>query len=346
MTIRSVQSAEQSEGASTVAREQGNPTHARQLLEALPMAIYTTDTAGRLTFYNQAAADLWGYHPWLGETRWCGSWRLYWPDGKPMPHEESPMAVALRENRPIRGCESVAERPDGSRVSFIPYPTPLHSPLGELVGGVNMLVDITHRKADESAQMKSLQLLAREVDHRANNMLATIQALARMTRADTIDSYVAKLLGRISAVSRAHTLLAETRWRSADLRRILEEETAVVDGGERVRLDGPDVALRSEVAQSLAMVIHELTTNATKYGALSTGVGRVNVTWSVQPDDIVVVWTECDGPVISTSPRANLGIKLIESAVKGQLNGNIVFDWCAEGLNCTIKLPGAHGAVA
>jgi PAS domain S-box-containing protein len=125
------------------------PDHA--LLQAMPIAVYTTDEAGRITFYNEAAVQLWGHRPKLGEDRWCGSWRLYWPDGTPLPHDECPMAVALRENRPIRNAEAVAERPDGTRIPFVPYPTPLRDAEGRLTGAINMLVDITERKRSELA---------------------------------------------------------------------------------------------------------------------------------------------------------------------------------------------------
>lgn len=124
----------------------------RDVLEALPAAIYTTDAAGRITYYNQAAALLWGQRPELGESEWCGSWKLYWPDGRPLPHDQCPMALAIKEGRPNRGMEAVAERPDGIKIPFIPYPTPLYDSSGTLVGAVNMLVDITDRKrAEESA---------------------------------------------------------------------------------------------------------------------------------------------------------------------------------------------------
>jgi PAS domain S-box-containing protein len=116
-----------------------------ELLQALPAAVYTTDAAGHITFYNEAAAQLWGQHPELGKSEFCGSWKLYWPDGTPLPHDECPMAVALREKRPVRGMEAIAERPDGTRVPFIPFPTPLFDAAGTLIGAVNALVDITER---------------------------------------------------------------------------------------------------------------------------------------------------------------------------------------------------------
>jgi PAS domain S-box-containing protein len=131
----------------------------RQLLEALPAAVYTTDAEGRITFFNQAAADLWGCRPELGKDEWCGSWRLYWPDGRPMRHDECPMAVALKEGRPIRGAEAVAERPDGTRVPFLAYPTPLRDRSGALTGAVNTLIDITERKRKEEFEQQVVTIV-------------------------------------------------------------------------------------------------------------------------------------------------------------------------------------------
>jgi PAS domain S-box-containing protein len=147
-------------GAVNVFREKPEPRSAplplsggghdpEELLQALSAALYTTDADGRITFYNEAAAELWGFRPQLGTSEFCGSWKLYWPDGTPLPHHECPMALTLKERRPIRGMEAVAERPDGTRVPFIPYPTPLFDASGTLIGGVNVLVDITDRQEAE-----------------------------------------------------------------------------------------------------------------------------------------------------------------------------------------------------
>lgn len=126
----------------------------RDLLEALPAAIYATDAAGRVTYYNEAAAAFWGYRPELGSAVWCGSWKLYRPDGTPLPHDECPMAVALKSGQAVRGVEAVMERPDGTRVPFMPYPTPLRDASGTVVGAVNMLVDLSERaSADATAQL-------------------------------------------------------------------------------------------------------------------------------------------------------------------------------------------------
>src|SRR5262245_55379837 len=129
-----------------------------EAIELLPAAVYMTDAEGRLTFYNQAAAELWGYRPELGTTKWCGSWRLYWADGRPMAHDACPMAVALKEGRPVRGAEAIAERPDGSRVRFVPYPTPLMHAEGKVTGAINLLVDVTERHQSdlESAKLAAI----------------------------------------------------------------------------------------------------------------------------------------------------------------------------------------------
>src|SRR5262245_10416595 len=118
----------------------------QEAVQALPAAIYTTDAEGSLTFYNEAAAALWGCRPELGKRAFCGSWKLYWKDGTPLPHGQCPMAMALKEKRPIRGMEAVVERPDGTRIPFIAYPTPLFDASGRLTGAVNMLIDISERK--------------------------------------------------------------------------------------------------------------------------------------------------------------------------------------------------------
>jgi PAS domain S-box-containing protein len=140
--------------AAATAELEGVREHAlgrhEQFLNALGVAVYTTDAQGRITFYNDAAADFWGRQPELGEL-WCGSLRLFWSDGRPMQHSECPMAIALREHRPVRGYEAIAERPDGTRVWFVPYPTPIFDEQGAMIGAVNVLVDVTERRRAEDA---------------------------------------------------------------------------------------------------------------------------------------------------------------------------------------------------
>jgi PAS domain S-box-containing protein len=147
-------SAVQRDEAEASSRESEQPF--QKLLEAFPAAVYTTDAAGRITFYNEAAVKLSGHQAQLGTDQWCVTWRLYWPDGTPLPHDECPMAIALKEERAIRGAQAVAERPDGTRVPFMPHPTPLRDASGALVGAVNMLLELGQA---EQAALDGMQIL-------------------------------------------------------------------------------------------------------------------------------------------------------------------------------------------
>ena len=149
----------------------------RELFDALPAAIYTTDAAGRITFFNQAAVEFSGRTPEIGSDQWCVTWRLYWPDGRPMAHDECPMARALKEDCPIRGGEAIAERPDGTRVPFMAYPTPLHDASGRLIGAVNMLVDITSAKEADEARSRLNETLERRVEERTRQLTETLTKL-------------------------------------------------------------------------------------------------------------------------------------------------------------------------
>lgn len=310
----------------------------RELLEALPVAIYTTDLNGKITFYNQAAIDLWGHRPDLESNFWCGSWKLFWPDGKAIKHEECPMAIALKAGEAVRGYEAIAERPDGTRVSFIPYPTPLHDESGKMIGAVNMLVDITKRKAAE----QRMELLSREVNHRAKNMLAVIQSIVRLSTTPDTRAFADVLLGRITALGRAHNLLSENRWESAALQRLIEEELAPFRGGgeSRVRISGPGLSLATSAAQPLSIVVHELATNAAKYGALSSPAGRISIEWVRNPDGRAVLrWSETGGPSVRPPARQNFGLNVIGIVVRSQLGGSVHYDWRPDGLICTIEIP-------
>lgn len=150
---------------------------ASETLDALPAPVYLTDAEGRITYYNEACVDFAGRRPALGEDRWCVTYRLYGEDGAFMPHDECPMAVAVRERRPVRGAEAIAERPDGTRRHFRPYPTPVFDEAGRFAGALNLLFDISARKeADHlSAQAKRCRRLARTIGDSA-----TVATLARM----------------------------------------------------------------------------------------------------------------------------------------------------------------------
>jgi PAS domain S-box-containing protein len=328
-----------------------NPDAARQerdrrfrgLLEALPVAIYTSDPAGRITYFNEAAAEFWGQRPSLGTQEWCGSWKLYWPDGAPLAHADCPMALALKENRPIRGMEAIAERPDGTKVPFIPYPTPLYDQNGRIVGAVNMLVDITERKLAEAEQA----MLVREVHHRVRNTLAIAQAIVGSTAktSDTIDSFKDALIGRISALARTHLLMSDATRTLLDFEAMVKNELDPFSdsSGMRVALSGPPVEVSPRMAVPLGMALHELTTNAAKYGALSTLGGKVEVSWRRITDatrrHLEFDWIETGGPAVAPPTRKGFGAQLLEVVLPRQISATTNVDYRADGLRVTVRLP-------
>ncbi len=148
-----------------------------EVLDRLSAPIYVTDAQGRVTYFNQACVTFAGRTPVVGEDRWCVTWKLYTDDGEFLPHDQCPMAVAIRERRPVRGVEAVAERPDGTRLQFRPYPTPLFDEQGNFSGAVNLLVDISDRKQADylSAQAARCRRLAKTLGD-----ATTIETLSRM----------------------------------------------------------------------------------------------------------------------------------------------------------------------
>lgn len=209
---------------------------------------------------------------------------------------------------------------------------------GELLTVVETNTDITQKLKDQ----ERLSLLAREVDHRAKNMLAVIQSLMRLSRADTVRDYMQLVQGRVAALARAHTLLSESRWQGVSLRRLVGEELAPYRRRDdhRVRISGPEIAVAPAAAQPVAMVLHELATNAVKYGALSVANGHVEVVWAAGRDSAVVLsWTELEGPPVAAAPEPGFGTMMIERTVRDQLGGSVELDWRSSGVACLITVP-------
>ncbi|MEJ1229084.1 PAS domain S-box protein [Pseudomonas sp. CCNWLW56] len=311
--------------------------HMRNLLEALPAAVYTTDAQGRITFYNRAAVELSGRTPQLGDM-WCVTWKLFNTDGTPLAHDQCPMAVALKENRPIRGVEAVAQRPDGSLVPFTPYPTPLHDAEGNLVGAINMLVDITERKQAENRQ----KTLIDELNHRVKNTLATVQSLAVQTARDASDAKdgYRRFEARLLALSRAHDLLTRRHWGNTPLDSLAQEVLMPVFGHEpdRVTVKGESIDVGTRVALNLTMTLNELAINALKYGAMSVETGTVAVTWDLQPQAdgtlFTLDWQESGGPPVSGPEREGLGSRLMKRCIERDLGGHFDLRFVPEGVSC------------
>ena len=316
-----------------------------QLLQALPAAIYTTDADGKIDFYNEAAVDFAGRRPESGSL-WCVTWRLLNPDGSPLPHEACPMAIALKEGRPVRDAEAIAERPDGTQRWFIPYPTPLRDPSGRLTGAINMLVDITERKEAEQRQ----KLLLDELNHRVKNTLASVQSVVVQAAksARNVDEFRHAVEGRILAMSRAHDQLSRRSWADAELHELLTACIAPYLSKANVALDGVHTIVAPRVGLMLCMAIHELATNAAKYGALSTPAGRVDLGWSVeQAGDrrmLQLRWLERDGPLVTPPERQGFGTRLLERGIQAELHGRTTTRYARSGVECHIEIPLAQDA--
>jgi PAS domain S-box-containing protein len=203
------------------------------------------------------------------------------------------------------------------------------------VSGVT--IDITDIKEAEARRT----LLVREVDHRARNTLALVQSIIRLTKAKSIDAYVETIEGRIRALSTAHALLSESRWEGADFGRLVDEELAPYRQGdtERIAVTGPAVFLQPASAQIIALVLHELATNAAKYGAMSLPSGRVRVTWKLCDGVLTMVWEETDGPRVQKPSAKGYGTKVINASVVQQLGGTVNFDWRPTGLRFAMSTP-------
>jgi PAS domain S-box-containing protein len=444
----------------------------RKILDELPAAIYTTDAAGRITYFNEAAVALWGRRPPLGESDWCGSWKLFWPDGRVLPHAECPMALAIKEERPIRGMEAVAERPDGTKVPFIPYPTPLFADDGALIGAVNMLVDISDRKqveelrqhlaaivessedaiiskdlnglittwnsgaghlfgyeagevigrpvtilippelqdeepailsrirrgeridhyetvrqrkggslidvsvsvspikgargeivgaskivrsiAERKRAQEQQRLLLREMNHRIKNLFAVSNGLVNLSArsATSVAEFASTIRNRLNALSRAHalTLSSIDDANSRDyttvhalIRTILSPFDGDTMNTSRIEIRGDDIELGGQAITSLALLLHELATNAAKHGALSALSGTVEIEGSRDNGRYHLVWRERGGPQIAQSMNGEgFGTRLARATVEGQLGGEIVREWKADGLELRLSVPAAR----
>lgn len=210
----------------------------------------------------------------------------------------------------------------------------------ERLSGV--LVDITARKEAESMQI----LLAREVDHRARNALGVVQAIVRLARAETIESYVKAVDGRIQALAHTHELLSKSRWQGADIERLIAEELAPYRGGDsgKVTITGPAVMLVPERAQAIGLVLHELATNAAKYGALSHQDGKLEVRWSFEGGILALSWLETGCRDVVAPTRRGFGTKIITSSIHRGIGGTADFEWLPTGLRFALTIDCEHSS--
>jgi two-component sensor histidine kinase len=310
-----------------------------RLFEQVPFAIYVCNRDGLVVRYNLRAAELWGRVPRLGDPneRFCGSYKMFRPDGTLLPHHECPMADVLHTGVSVRQQEVHIERPDGSRGIALVDIEPIKDNDGNILGAVNCFQDITERKRSEAL----IANLAREAEHRAKNILATVQAAVHLSQAKTPDDLKKLIEGRISALARVNALFVQSRWTGAELHSLVSQELSPYRGDRdgRLRISGPDVMLEPNKAQTIAISLHELATNAAKYGSLSTSDGDVEITWSHAADGrLSLCWKESGGPSVEPPTHHGFGTRVMESIIRDQLRGEVRFDWRDHGLVCEIVL--------
>jgi PAS domain S-box-containing protein len=253
-----------------------------------------------------------------------------------------------------RRFDGPAEGPDPGEILWLHLTVSLVRPADQPPHMLIILSDIGVRKQAESAQQRhqsQQRLLVNELNHRVKNTLATVQSIAAQTLRNEPDPVVAfeKFEARLLGLSRVHDILTRESWHGADLRDVAERALRPFDeAGARVSLDGPPVRLQPGGALTMALILHELATNALKYGALSAAGGRVTLGWTYDPQTRVLegAWTETGGPPVIRPTRKGFGSRLIERSLRGELKGAATMDYHPEGLRCALsaRLPEAPEA--
>ncbi len=214
---------------------------------------------------------------------------------------------------------------------------PMFGPDGEVSYIVSAVQDVTGEVLERRSE-EARSLLMREVDHRARNALTIVQSMVRLTTAGSLDEFRDVLDGRVATMARAQTSLSARRWEGAGLFELLDAELASLTDSERYRLDGPPVLLPAEHVQALSMVVHELATNACKYGGLSAPAGTLDVSWSRPTGEFLPIsWVERGLEALEPPQRQGFGSLLIAQLVR-QLGGEIAYDWRPSGLNAQFSL--------
>jgi PAS domain S-box-containing protein len=321
----------------------------QELLEALPAAVYTTDAEGTITFYNQACVSMAGRTPRIGEDKWCVTWKLFKPDGTPLPHDQCPMAVALGENRAVRGEEAVAERPDGSRVPIIPYPTPIRDASGRLVGAINMLVDISERKQAEYRQ----RILLDELNHRVKNNLQMLHSLLRTAQRETENREAHAVLEdaahRVGAIAAAQRVLysaeSTTRFDTGEfLQAVCQSAQQAFAGDVKIKVQANNGELSNEVSMPLALILNELLTNAVKHGLKGRRHGIIRVALTREAERYrLAVEDDGDGFELKPASRRSSGLGLVLGLTR-QIGGTFTVERAA-GARCVVSFPGHETSV-
>jgi len=219
---------------------------------------------------------------------------------------------------------------------------PLWEPAGEFAGYIGSCIDITERKQAEDQK----SLLVSELDHRVKNTLACVAAIAEQTRvtSNSMDEFLEVLRGRIRSLANTHTRLSVNRWQGVDLAELVHGELAPCMRNGNTLIDGPAIDVSADSVQTVAIVLHELTTNAAKYGGLSNASGRISVRWHWQPnggarDGLVFEWCETGGPSVVAPSAPGYGTSVIRDLIPYELGGTADYVLAADGVRCKFEIP-------
>jgi PAS domain S-box-containing protein len=301
------------------------------IVESSDDAIVSKNLDGIITSWNRGAERVFGY---TAEEAIGQPITIVIPEDR--QSEEREILTRVRRGERIEHFETIRRRKHGSLISISLTVSPVRNAEGKIVGASKIARDITEQKRNQ----EQIAILAREAEHRSKNLLANVQATVNLSRSDTSEGLKEAIAGRIQALANVHSLFAETRWIGAELSTIASHELAPYSGkGEsRVRIAGGPVLLEPDAAQTIAITLHELATNAAKYGALSVANGCVSLDWSLEAGGrLTLRWTEIGGPKVQVPTRKGFGRRIIER-MTAHLRGIARFDWREEGLVCEIVL--------
>lgn len=300
--------------------------------EAAGIGTWEWNPATRAITWSRKMIELWGFDPEAGQPDLAATVERLHPADRGRVRRE--MVTAMRTG--VFRSEFRIRRPRGeggeaetvwiaARAQRLPFGTET-----QLMG---VAYDVTERKLAE----EETALLAHEVEHRAKNALAIVSGLLRVTTADSPEAFIQIMEGRVQALARTMTLLGHRRWKGAVLRELIEHELAPFSA-TRLALSGPNLLLGPEVAQPLSMALHELTTNAAKYGALSVPAGRLEVSWWTEGEMAHLIWRESGGPPLAGPPqRQGFGAQLIRQTFESRLGGQMWARWEPGGLVCEVS---------
>jgi PAS domain S-box-containing protein len=302
------------------------------IIESSDDAIVSQDLDGIITSWNGGAERIFGYlaEEIIGKPITI----LIPPDYQ---KEEEPIMGRIRRGQRVEHYQTVRQRKHGSFIDISLTISPVRNAQGKVIGASRIARDITERRRSE-AQIVNL---AREAEHRTKNILATVLATVRLSHSDTSDDLKQLIERRINALAKVHALFVQSRWTGAELHRLVTQELLPYRGRReaRVRIDGPAVMLEPNTAQTMAISLHELATNAAKYGSLSTADGQVEIAWSRTADGrLSLRWIESGGPTVTPPTHRGFGTRIMEIIIAGQLRGEVRFDWRDQGLTCEIAL--------